>query len=91
MRIIFVLLLVPLISSHYTECPPGWISLSDSVGCVVFHTDACKDGCGWLGAMEECQRLNSWLLEINTVEDQTFITNMAKVMTKIILEMRIVA
>ena len=79
MRALVLFLLVPLITAQYSDCPPGWISLSDSLGCVLFHTDACVEGCGWLEAMEECQRLSSWLLEIGSQEDQIFITNMAKV------------
>merc|ERR1719232_1804581 len=69
-------------SLPYSKCPPGWISLSESIGCILYHTEACGGfhgpGCSWVQAMEECQKEKSWLLEISSVEQQDFVVKMAK-------------
>merc|ERR1719319_1433525 len=64
--------------SLYGACPPGWISMSESLGCLLFHTEACAEGCGWLEAMESCQREDAWLLEVHTLDQQDFVVKMAK-------------
>ena len=39
-------------SLQYNHCPPGWISMSPSLGCILYHTEACggvqQGGCDWI-------------------------------------------
>ena len=79
MGIFILLFFVKNVATRSLVCPPGWVSVSEYSGCVLFHTNVCQGGCGWIEAMTECQKLNSWLLEIHSKEEQQFIAKMAQV------------
>ncbi|XP_023321235.1 perlucin-like protein [Eurytemora carolleeae] len=83
-RFIPILFLISQAFGHslYTQCPPGWISMSPSLGCLLYHTEACGGvqggGCDWIQATESCQSIGAWLVEIHSGDEQNFIVTMAK-------------
>merc|ERR1712034_136104 len=59
-------------------CPDGWID-ADRLGCFYFDNNQPEQHLSWVEAMDVCDGVGGYLVEVKTEEQATFIASIAEV------------